>query len=355
MAGKTQTARAFTLVELIVVVIIIVTGLIVLVPFIQSQRERDRRARCMNNAKQIGLAVQNYASTYSNALPPSAETYKKSATEYTVGGYSFLVRILPFMDYDKLYKTLPIKAVSDSRGDIDAVMLGDRSLLDAMNRSLPELVCPANTNKVFRNAAANPPQFAFTNYKGMGASTRDSLLMASNPAGKPPYGTAAMHPDGAMFPCDKDLPMTAISDGTSHTILLTETIDDKGSRWMVGAECTLVGLPQSSAAVEKTAKYPFFVQPEFDGVFGDDSAVTRAGRWTFLMFDFSPGGADAGKYEDPGWAKAPPAYGPSSMHPGVVVTGFCDGSDTALSKRCDAAYLIFLITKNGDDPFCSPW
>ena len=68
------------------------------------------------------------------------------------------------------------------------------------------------------------------------------------------------------------------------------------------------------------------------------------------MFDFNPSGLDAGKYEDPGWAKGPPAYGPSSMHPGVVVVGFCDGSVTALNKRCDTALFFFLITKSNSDP-----
>ena len=67
------------------------------------------------------------------------------------------------------------------------------------------------------------------------------------------------------------------------------------------------------------------------------------------MYDFSPGGADEGKYEDPGWAKGPPAYGPSSMHPGVVIIGVCDGCVMAISRRCDAANLFFLITKNNND------
>jgi len=82
--------------------------------------------------------------------------------------------------------------------------------------------------------------------------------------------------------------------------------------------------------------------------------VTRAGLRTFLSYDFSPGGADAGKYEDPGFAKTPPAYGPSSAHPAIVVCGMGDGSVQALSNRVDAANLFFLITKSGSDPFYMP-
>ena len=48
-------------------------------------------------------------------------------------------------------------------------------------------------------------------------------------------------------------------------------------------------------------------------------AFPAAGLRTFLSYDFRPKGVDAGKYEDPGWAKTPPAYGPSSAHPEVVI------------------------------------
>jgi hypothetical protein len=224
-----------------------------------------------------------------------------------------------------------------------------------MNRSFPDFLCPSNSNNKFKNPAASPPQFAFTNYKAMGATTRHSLLMVSNPSGKPPYGTAEMHPDGALYPSDKNLPMSAIVDGTSHTILIVETIDDANSRWMVGNECTLVGIPQSSGVAEKTEKYPFYAPRGFDNTYGEDSAVSRAGLRTFLMYDFSPGGADAGTYEDPGWAMGPPAYGPSSMHPAVAIVCMCDGSVLELNKRCDTANLFFLITKSNNDAFsCGP-
>lgn len=331
----------------ILVLIIAAIALSLLVPSIQSMREQDRRTTCLNHAHTIGLAMQDYAGAYNNALPPSAETYKKPAGKYAVGGYSFLVKAWPFSQTWKLWNSLP-RTIPD--GDVDAAMSGDPILAEAMNRSFPDFVCPSNTNSKFKNPAASPPQFAFTNYKAMGATTRDSLLMVSNPSGTPPYGTAEMHPDGALFPSSSNLAMASLTDDTSHTIMTMETVDDQNSRWMVGNECTLVGLPQVLGAVEKNDKYPFYAPPGFDNTFGEDSGVTRAGLRTFLMYDFRPGGADAGKYEDPGWAKAPPAYGPSSMHPAVVIVGMCDGTVMAMNKRCDAANMFFLITKSNSDP-----
>jgi hypothetical protein len=255
-----------------------------------------------------------------------------------------LVKAWPWSQKWALWKSLP-KTIPG--GNIDAAMLDDRVLAKAMNHSFGDFLCPSNTNNTF---AGNPPQFALTNYKAIGATTRDSLLMVSNPAGKSPYGTAEMHPDGALFPSDKNLPLSAIADGLSHTFLIVESIDDTNSRWMVGSECTLVGVPQASGAVEKSAPYPFYAPPGFDNRFGPDSGVSRSAMRTFFSYDFNPGGADAGKYEDPGWAKAPPAYGPSSMHPQVIIVGYCDGTSMALSKKLDPAMLFFGITKNGNDP-----
>jgi hypothetical protein len=344
-----------TLVGLFTVIFIVGLGIGMLIPAIDSNRVGGRRASCLNKAHQLGLAMQNYASAHNNAFPPSAEIVQTSPAVSTVGGYSFLVKLLPYMEYDFLYKSLPQRIPN---GDIDAAMSTNTALANAMNTSLREFVCPSNNNIVFQKPNSAPPKFAFTNYKAIGATTRNSLIMASNRSATPPYGTAAIHPDGAIYPSAGDLPMTAIADGTSHTIIIMETIDDQNSRWMVGNECTMVGLPQSSSptGAKPAAAYPFFAPSGFDKIWGDASAVSLAGLRTFLMYDFSPTGpaGDVGKYEDPGWAKAPPAYGPSSAHPAVVIVGFADGSVTGLSKRCDAANLFFLLTKNGSDPFNIP-
>jgi hypothetical protein len=348
--------QGITRVSLAVTLAIIAGLLVLLVPAIQMAREAGRRARCLCHGHVFGLTMQNYASTYSNALPPSAEIYTDATGRRTVGGYSVIVKILPFIEYNDLYTSLP-KDIPN--GDLDAAMAGSAALASAMNKPLTELICPSNPNKAFQNTKVSPPQFPLTNFKPVAASTRGSLLLAADPSLAPPYGTAKMHPDGVLYPSDKNLPMADLKDGTSHTIMAMETMDDTNSRWMVGVECMLVGLPQASSPTGSNPtgrdnKGTFFAPPGFDNTFGEEAAVSRAGLRTFLSYDFSPQGADAGKYEDPGWAKAPPAYGPSSAHPEVVITAMGDGSVMALSKKADAANLFFLITKDNNDPFNIP-
>ncbi len=82
----------FTLVEILVVIAIISVMIGMLLPAVQSARESARRTSCINNLKQIGLAIQNFESQ-TKQLPPS-----RNYDHYT--SWAFL--ILPFMEQTAL-------------------------------------------------------------------------------------------------------------------------------------------------------------------------------------------------------------------------------------------------------------
>lgn len=360
--GVTWRRRGFTLVELLVVIAIIGLLIALLLPAIQAAREAARRATCINNLKQIGLAMHNFHDAFKRFPPASDVTRDPNTGQITmVRGWSFLVHLLPYMEQASLSEKLNIKTgFPDVNIDSTSSENQKAAAQLARDTQLGELVCPSNPNPTYYDPQAKLG--ALTNYKAMGATHLESLSYAweGGSPSTPKYPPSAsqtqlktIHPDGALYPGGKITLAAFGKDGTAHTILCTETIDPQYGIWTYGRECVLVGLPSDSwSAVLYQQSY--YAPSGFNGKFDEEAPDAIRQLKTYLAYDFALG--DPGYYQHlESTSQLQPAgrqcqYGPSAGHPGVVNHVFADGAVRSVSKKVDFCTYMFLITRNGGDP-----
>src|SRR5690242_16932744 len=92
-----RNPRGFTLIELLVVIAIIAVLIALLLPAVQSARETARRAQCINNLKQIALALHNYESVNGSYMPGVCWQYYNDGLGYTDAAGP-LVRLSPYLE-----------------------------------------------------------------------------------------------------------------------------------------------------------------------------------------------------------------------------------------------------------------
>src|SRR5215207_9851883 len=99
--SRFASTRGFTLIELLVVIAIIAVLIALLLPAVQAAREAARRAQCVNNLKQIALALHNYHDTV-GSLPPGA------INNASYGGtwWNWIAFSLPYMEQAPLYNSI---------------------------------------------------------------------------------------------------------------------------------------------------------------------------------------------------------------------------------------------------------
>ncbi len=133
-----RVSRGFTLVELLVVIAIIGVLVALLLPAVQAAREAARRTQCVNNLKQLGLALHNYHDTYKSFVYRVGGTGPGgTGNDYRLSGF---IPLLPFYEQGAMWDAI-------SAGDATGPPQGPRPWVgwDPWNRSPDVLRCPSES------------------------------------------------------------------------------------------------------------------------------------------------------------------------------------------------------------------
>ncbi len=323
-------SRGFTLIELLVVIAIIAVLIALLLPAVQAAREAARRSQCINNLKQLGLAMQNFHD--SNGAFPFGRKYDRW------NAYPWYCYILPYIEGQNVYNGFVAGGLLDAKNyDVHTNWQANRTVRTAI---ISTFFCPSDTGPILDEQPSTDWARSRGNYRGC---VGPGDMYGNNP--NPPTGVPPSVPVGLFNvvkgqdfdkgPKPAASKIADILDGTSNTVMFSEGLNPHPT----GPWCGPLGdvfLGNMGGALFSNYTTPNTTSP--DNVYGPCPQPTDPAYRSPCV---SIGGNN--DYGVNGYAAA------RSNHPGGVNVGMCDGSVRFIKSAINARTWQALGSMNGGE------
>jgi prepilin-type N-terminal cleavage/methylation domain-containing protein len=202
--------KGCTLIELLVVIAVIGVLVALRMPAVQAAREAARRGQCASNLRQVGLAMNNYRTTI-GVFPPGR---LRSRVDHNGRCFSAYAYLLPYLDHGPIYNATNFNLNPDNAPN--ATVAGENGLqpenTTCLFTNINTLLCPSDhfVPRTDHKALHNYPLSTGTTFP----------VSPNNPTGIPVTG---------VFVESSTIGVQHITDGTSQTVCVSETVITDGS------------------------------------------------------------------------------------------------------------------------------